>query len=398
MRYVDEFRDAARVNAVAAALRTATTSPWVVMEVCGGQTHAFARFGLDALLPDGVELVHGPGCPVCVTPEATVETARRLALDHGVVLATYADMLRVPGLSGDLLSARAAGGEVRTVNSPLDALALARAAPDREVVFFGVGFETTAPATAVAVLQAERLGVSRFSILASHVRVPPAIDALLRAPDVRVRAFLAAGHVCTVAGTAEYEPLARKHRVPIVVTGFEPLDLLDGLLRAIRQLEAGRAELEVQYTRAVRPDGNPEARAAIAEVFEVGDVPWRGLGVLPEGGFVLRERYAHRDALRRFGPVRLPQVAHDTGCRAADVLRGVMRPDRCPEFGRGCTPASPLGAPMVSSEGACAAYHRFRRGAAERRLGSPHTRPTGGDAAAEEASRDDGRAGADAGR
>jgi hydrogenase expression/formation protein HypD len=363
MRFVDDFRDAARVREAGEALRAAATRPWVVMEVCGGQTHAFARFGLDALLPEGLELVHGPGCPVCVTPEETIEAARLLALRRDVVLATYADMLRVPGLGGDLLSARAEGADVRPVSSPLDALALARAEPDREVVFFGVGFETTAPATASAVLQAERLGVSRFSILASHVRVPPAIDALLRAPDVRVQAFLAAGHVCTITGTAEYAPLAARHRVPIVVTGFEPLDLLDGLLRAVRQLEESRAEVEVQYARAVRPEGNPEARRALDAVFEIGDVPWRGLGVLPGGGFVLRDRYAHRDARRRLGPVRLPVVPATGACRAADVLRGALRPDRCPEFGTRCTPEAPLGAPMVSSEGACAAYHRFRRGA-----------------------------------
>jgi hydrogenase expression/formation protein HypD len=359
VKHVDEYRDPARIERAAATLHASVTRPWVLMEVCGGQTHAFARWSLGELLPPGLELVHGPGCPVCVTPEGIVEVARRIALDDGAILATYGDMLRVPGTSGDLLSARALGADVRVVTSPLEALDLARRHPDREVVFFGVGFETTAPATATAVELADRLGLPRFSVLAAHVRVPPALEAILRSDDVRVQGFLAAGHVCTVEGTAAYEPIARAHRVPIVVTGFEPLDLLEGMQRAVAQLESGRHEVEVQYVRAVRPEGNPHAKRAVDDVFEVADVPWRGFGVLEQGGLVLRPRFERFDARVRFARRSLP-VAAPNGCRAADVLRGVLRPDRCPEFGVRCTPDAPLGAPMVSTEGACAAYHRHR--------------------------------------
>ncbi len=359
MRYVDEFRAPERIERAAAALRRAVTRPWVIMEICGGQTHAFARWGLGELLPAGLELVHGPGCPVCVTPEGIVEIARRIALEDGAVLATYGDMLRVPGTSGDLLAARASGADVRVVTSPLDALALARSMPERELVFFGVGFETTAPATASVVALAERLALPRFSVLAAHVRVPPAIEAILGDDEVRVQGFLAAGHVCTIEGTGEYHPIAAKHRVPLVVTGFEPLDLLEGLLRAVRQLEAGRHEVEIQYGRAVRAEGNPEARRAVDEVFEVVDAPWRGFGTVARGGLALRPAYERYDARVRFARRSLP-IAEPNGCRAAEVLRGTLKPDRCPEFGVRCTPDAPLGAPMVSTEGACSAYHRFR--------------------------------------
>lgn len=360
MRYVDEFRDPGRVRRAADALARAATRPWTVMEVCGGQTHAFARYGLDALLPPGLTLLHGPGCPVCVTPLGVVEAARSVARAPGTVLCTYGDMLRVPGASGDLAGARAEGADVRVVTSPLEAVRLAAALPDREVVFFGVGFETTAPATAQAATLARGLGLRNFGLLASHVRVPPALVHLLSAPDCRIRAFLAAGHVCTVAGTAEYPPIARRFGVPIAVTGFEPLDLVEGLLAVVLQLEAGRAEVENRYERAVRPDGNPAARAVVDEVFAVADVPWRGLGVVPAGGLRLRPAYGELDAAARRG-IAVGEWPEPAGCRAAEVLQGRLAPPACPSFGSVCTPERPLGAPMVSSEGACAAFWRYRR-------------------------------------
>ncbi len=360
MKYVDEHRDPARLRAAVLALHRVTTRPWTIMEICGGQTHAIARWALESRLPPGLTLVHGPGCPVCVTPAEFIEHARRLAIDAGVVLCTFGDMMRVPGTGGDLLAARAEGADVRVVVSPLDAVRLASELPGRTVVFFGVGFETTAPAVAAAVEAADRLGLANFAVLAAHVRVPPAMAMILAAPDNTVQAFLAAGHVCTIEGTAEYPDLVRRFAVPIVVTGFEPLDLLAGLRHAVIQLEAGRAELEIQYDRAVRPEGNPLARAAVARVFEVVDRRWRGLGVVPGGGLQIRPAFARHDAEHRFGPAPVgPEAAGP--CRAADVLRGRLRPVDCPEFGRGCTPERPLGAPMVSSEGACAAYYHYRR-------------------------------------
>ena len=368
MRYVDEFRDPARIREAAAALGRAVTRPWTVMEICGGQTHTIVRYALEDLLPPGISLVHGPGCPVCVTPAETIEAACRLALRPGAIVCSFGDMLRVPGARGDLLAARARGGDVRVVLSPLDAVRLAQAHPGREVVFFAVGFETTAPATAMAADLARRLGLGNFSILAAHVRVPPAMAHILSAPACRVQAFLAAGHVCTVTGTAEYPALAARYRVPIVVTGFEPLDILLGLHAAIEQLERGRAAVENQYRRAVADAGNPQARDMVARVFEVADRPWRGLGVIPGGGLCLREAYAAFDAERRHAaalasepPAASPAAtAEDTACHAAEVLQGRMVPSACPAFGTRCTPEHPLGAPMVSSEGACAAYHRYR--------------------------------------
>lgn len=337
---------------------------YTVMEVCGGQTHALLAHGLDALLAPRVELLHGPGCPVCVTPAHVLDRARALARIPGVALCTFGDMLRVPGRDGDLFGARARGGDVRVVYSPLDALALAEAAPGREVVFLGVGFETTAPTVAAAVRLAARRRIRNFSVLTSHVRVPPALEAILGDEHTRVEGLLAAGHVCTVMGVSEYRPLVERFRVPIVVTGFEPLDLLEGTARAVAQLASGRAELEIQYRRAVRPEGNPAARQVLEEVFEVADVPWRGIGVLPGGGWVLRRSYRDFDAWARLaGGAALPSdpaEAEGEGCQAGRVLRGVLRPDRCPHFGRRCTPATPLGAPMVSAEGACAAYFRYR--------------------------------------
>jgi hydrogenase expression/formation protein HypD len=359
VKYVDEYRDGAEARRYAEALRRAVTRPWTLMEVCGGQTHAIVRFGIDELLPEGVELVHGPGCPVCVTPAAQIDRAVALAGRPGVTLCTFGDMTRVPGTKASLQEAKAAGGDVRTVYSPLDALALARTDPGREVVFFAVGFETTAPAHALAVKQAAAEGVKNFSLLVSHVLVPPAIEAILKAPGNRVQAFLAAGHVCTVMGFEEYLPIAARHRVPIVVTGFEPLDLLQGVLMAVRQLEDGRAEVENQYTRSVRREGNRAAQDLLREVFTVVPRAWRGIGEIPGSGLGLAPAYAAFDAERRF-PLTTAPVPENGDCRAGEVLQGRLRPDACPAFGTRCTPETPLGAPMVSSEGACAAYFKYR--------------------------------------
>ena len=353
-------RDPRAVRGAAEALARVTTRPWTIMEVCGGQTHAIVRFGIDAMLPPGLTLVHGPGCPVCVTPASAIDQAIALSQRQGVILCSFGDMLRVPGDTGSLLQARARGGDVRVVYGPLDAVELARRNPQREVVFFAVGFETTVPATALAVSLAERQGVENFSILHSHVLVPPAMRALLAAPDNRVQGFLAAGHVCTVMGMAAYAPIARAHRVPIVVTGFEPLDILQGLLLCVRQLESGRAEVENQYARAVRPEGNRAAQDLVGQVFQVASQTWRGLGDIADSGLRLRPGFAHRDARTRFGLADTPAPAAPSPCIAGAVLRGVARPTACPEFGRACTPEHPLGAPMVSGEGACAAYHRYR--------------------------------------
>jgi hydrogenase expression/formation protein HypD len=364
VKYVDDFRDPARIRRAAEDLRRATTRPWTVMEVCGGQTHTIARWALQDLLPGPLTIIHGPGCPVCVTPVEMIEAAQAVALRPGTILCSFGDMLRVPGVGGDLLEARAQGADVRVVLSPLDAVRLAEATPGRHVVFFGVGFETTAPATAMAVELARRLDLENFSVLAAHVRVPPAMEALLASPSRRVQGFLAAGHVCTVAGTGEYPAIAARFGVPIVAAGFEPLDILHGLSMLVRQLEEGRCAVENQYGRSVREDGNAAARAMVEAAFEIVDRPFRGLGVVPRGGLRLREAYARWDAERRFDLSLAPSEEAGTGpCRAAEVLQGLLQPTACPEFGRGCTPERPLGAPMVSSEGACAAYFRYRRAA-----------------------------------
>ncbi|HTQ31615.1 MAG TPA: hydrogenase formation protein HypD [Opitutaceae bacterium] len=359
MKFVDEYRAAAAVRSLASAIARATTRPWTLMEICGGQTHAIVKFGLDELLPRGVTLVHGPGCPVCVTPAELIDQAVALALRPGVMLCSFGDMLRVPGTGIDLLTAKARGGDVRIVYSPLDAVLLAKNNPGREVVFFAVGFETTAPANAMAVLRARREGLANFSLLVSHVLVPPAMHAILGSPDNCVQGFLAAGHVCAVMGTAEYGPIARAHRVPIVVTGFEPVDILEGTLRCIRQLEAGRAEVENAYARVVRPAGNEAARAIVEEVFTVVDRNWRGLGPIPQSGWNLGPAFTRYDAVEKFGlSVAAPGTAD--GCISGEIMRGAKKPLQCPAFGTRCTPEHPVGAPMVSSEGACAAYYRYR--------------------------------------
>lgn len=360
MKYIDEYREPVLARRLVEQIRTVVTREWTIMEVCGGQTHTIVRFGLDELLSYCIRLVHGPGCPVCVTPIELIDAAITLAARSDVILCSFGDMLRVPGSANDLLSAKAAGGDVRVVYSPLDALQLARRHPHKQVVFFAVGFETTAPTTAMAVWQAKQQGLRNFSVLAAHVRVPPVMEAILSSPDNQVQGFLAAGHVCTIMGTEEYEPLARRYRVPIVVTGFEPLDLLQGIWLCVRQLETGRAEVENQYTRSARPEGNPSARALMAEVFIPVARRWRGLTTLPHSGLALREPYAEFDAERKF-TVQLPLQEDTPLCQAGRVLRGQIAPPACPAFGSSCTPAHPLGAPMVSSEGACAAYFRFGR-------------------------------------
>ncbi|MBI3962078.1 MAG: hydrogenase formation protein HypD [Deinococcus sp.] len=360
MKFVDEYRDAQLADQYARAVARITTRPWTIMEVCGGQTHTIVRFGIDELLPSNITLVHGPGCPVCVTPVELLDQAVEIASRPGVIFCSFGDMLRVPGTRGDLLSVKARGGDVRIVYSPLDALRLAQKYPEKQVVFFAVGFETTAPATAMAVYQASQQGISNFSLLVSHVLVPPAMEAILASPDNRVQGFLAAGHVCTVMGYTEYEPLAEKYHVPIVVTGFEPVDLLQGVYMCIKQLEEGRAEVENQYARSVRREGNQPAQQLIREIFQIVPRKWRGVGEIPQSGLGLQERYQVFDAEQRFGIAGY--TAEESGeCLGGLILQGVKKPWECAAFGTRCTPEHPLGAMMVSSEGACAAYYRYRR-------------------------------------
>jgi len=360
MKYLDEFRDEKLVHAALNELHRITTRAWTLMEVCGGQTHAIVRFGIDQLLPDGIELVHGPGCPVCVTSLELIDKALAIAARPDVIFCSFGDMLRVPGSYEDLSRVKSRGGDVRIVYSPLDALKLAVENPAKQVVFFAVGFETTAPANAMAVFQAKRQGLRNFSMLVSHVRVPPAITAILRSPTNRVQAFLAAGHVCTVMGYWEYEPLAAQYGAPIVVTGFEPLDIVKGILGAVRQLEAGRAEVENAYERAVTRRGNQPAQQIIAQIFEGTDRQWRGIGLIPDSGWKLRADYRDFDAELRFDVAGI-QVKESEVCISGLVLQGVKKPHECPAFGHECTPAHPLGATMVSSEGACAAYYQYGR-------------------------------------
>jgi len=360
MRYLDEYRSGEAAGRLSEAIHAATTRPWTLMEMCGGQTHTIVKSGLQDLLPSKITLVHGPGCPVCVTPLDIIDKAIELASRPDIIFASFGDMLRVPGSSRDLLSVKATGGNIRIVYSPLDAVSIARQNPQKSVVFFAVGFETTAPANAMAVKQARILGLGNFSILCSHVLVPPAIETILASPRNRVQGFLAAGHVCTVMGYEEYTPLSRRYRVPIVVTGFEPVDILQGILMTIQQLEEGRCEVENQYARSVKKEGNLLARRLLKEVFEVTDRSWRGIGCIPRSGYKLREEFADFDAERVFDIAEI-RTTESAECIAGRVLQGISKPQECPAFGGRCTPERPLGAPMVSSEGACAAYYHYGR-------------------------------------
>lgn len=358
MKYLSEYRDPEMVESYLKEIHAITTRPWSIMEVCGGQTHGLVKNGILNLLPSAINMVHGPGCPVCVTPLHLIDKAVYLAMEKGVILCSYGDMVRVPGSKMSLLEAKAKGADVRILYSPLDCLKLAQEFPDREVVFFAVGFETTAPANALSVVQAKLLGLKNFSILTSHVLVPPAIEAVLNDDSARIDGFLAAGHVCAIMGTEAYGPLVDKYKVPIVVTGFEPVDLLQGILMTVRQLERGEARLENQYSRVVKPEGNPEAVGVIEKVFEVSDREWRGIGNIPDSGYELKPEYQSYDAMIKF-QVDIPKAPEHADCIAGLVLKGIKKPHECPQFGKGCTPSTPFGAPMVSSEGACAAYYHF---------------------------------------
>lgn len=360
MKYLDEFGDPDLARKLLDQIAASTTREWALMEVCGGQTHSIIRHGIDQLLPDGIEMIHGPGCPVCVTPLETIDRALAIARRPDVIFCSFGDMLRVPGSHDDLFTIKSQGGDIRVVYSPMDALTIAQDNPDKEVVFFGIGFETTAPANAMTVVQSKRLGIKNFSLLVSHVLVPPAIAAIMESPTCRVQGFLAAGHVCSVMGTAEYPPLAEKYQIPIVVTGFEPLDVLEGIRKTIVQLEEGRHEVENAYPRAVPAAGNPAAQAVLADVFEVTDRTWRGIGMIPGSGWRLSAKYAEYDAEKRFEVTGI-KTEESKLCRSGEVLQGLIKPQQCAAFGKECTPRNPLGATMVSSEGACAAYYHYRR-------------------------------------
>jgi len=360
MRFLDEYRDAKLAAHYAGKIRSIATKPWTIMEICGGQTHSIVKYGIESLLPEGLTLVHGPGCPVCVTPLEMIDRAIAIAERPEVIFTSFGDMLRVPGSKKDLLTVKANGGSVQIVYSPLDAVRLAREFPEKEVVFFAVGFETTAPANAMAIVEARRLRLNNFSVLCSHVIVPPAVEAILSSPEHSIRGLLAAGHVCTVMGYHEYIPIASRYRIPIVVTGFEPVDILQGIFMTVKQLEEERAEVENQYSRAVRQEGNIPAQELMREVFEITDRTWRGIGEIPRSGLRLRESFSDLDAERRF-PVADIHSQEPAECVAGMVLRGIKRPYECPAFAVRCTPEHPLGAPMVSSEGSCAAYFQYGR-------------------------------------
>lgn len=364
LKYLDEYRDAEAVKKMIDAIARITKRRWTIMEICGGQTHSIIRYGIDELLPENIRLIHGPGCPVCVTPIELIDRAIEIASKPNIIFCSFGDMLRVPGSKKDLLSVKAEGGDVRTVYSPMDALKLARLNKDKEVVFFAVGFETTAPANALAVYMAAKENIKNFSLLVAHVLVPPAIEALLSAPQNQIQGFLAAGHVCTVMGWADYEPIAKKYSVPIVVTGFEPLDIAQGIYMCVRQLESGKFEVQNQYTRSVRREGNLNARAMIEKVFKVVDRKWRGIGEIPKSGWALNEEFQAFDAEKRFGLSGIT-ASESTECIGGLILQGVKKPTECPAFGSRCAPEHPLGAPMVSAEGACAAYYRYRLTAAK---------------------------------
>ncbi|MEO1052623.1 MAG: hydrogenase formation protein HypD [Bacteroidota bacterium] len=358
MKFLSEYRDPELVKDYLEEIKNTVTQPWTIMEVCGGQTHSLVKNGLLNLLPDEITMVHGPGCPVCVTPLNLIDKAVHLALDKGVILCSFGDMLRVPGSEKSLLQAKAEGGDIRILYSPLEAVKIAEENPDKQVVFFAVGFETTAPANALSVLHAHRKGLNNYSILASHVLVPPAISAVMADEDNVIQGFLAAGHVCTIMGIEEYYPIVEEHKIPIVVTGFEPVDLLQGILMVVKQLEAGVHKLENQYSRMVEPEGNPEAIKVIRSVFDIHDREWRGIGNIPESGYEVKPELAQFDANIKFA-VDITAAEESKECIAGDVLRGIKKPHQCPQFGKKCTPSTPLGAPMVSSEGACAAYYHF---------------------------------------
>jgi hydrogenase expression/formation protein HypD len=360
VKYVEEYRDPVAAKQYVKAIARTVTRPWKVMEICGGQTHSIVKYGIDELLPKAITLVHGPGCPVCVTPLELIDKALQIAAQPNVIFCSFGDMLRVPGSAGDLFSVKAAGGDVRIVYSPTDAVQIAVLNPDKEVVFFAVGFETTAPANAMSVFQAKQMGVTNYSVLVSHVLVPPAMEVILGSADNHVQGFLAAGHVCTVMGFEEYEPIAKKYRVPIVVTGFEPIDLLQGIYMCVSQLEEGRHEVENQYARSVRREGNVPAQQLVAKVFRVVHRKWRGIGEIAKSGLGLTAEYADFDAETRFG-VSAYTAEEDSECISGLVMQGAKKPEDCSAYGTRCTPDHPLGAPMVSSEGACAAYYRYRR-------------------------------------
>lgn len=360
MKFLDEYRDHTLAQKLVAEIHRAVTRPWVLMEVCGGQTHSIVKYGIDRLLPEPIEVVHGPGCPVCVTSLEMIDKAHAIASRPEVIFCSFGDMLRVPGSKDDLLVLKSRGADVRVVYTPIDCLKIARANPNKKVVFFAIGFETTAPANAMAVWQAKQQGITNFSILVSHVLVPPSIASILQSPHNRVQGFLGPGHVCTVMGYREYEPIAARFHVPIVITGFEPIDLLQGTLMAVRQLEEGRAEVENQYARVVKPDGNPAARNLINKVFEVCDRKWRGVGSIPKSGYKLRFEFRDYDAERLF-EVKEIDTCEPAACISGLVLKGIKKPHDCPAFGKQCTPDMPLGATMVSAEGACAAYYAYGR-------------------------------------
>ena len=360
MKYLDEFRDPAIAKQILAEIKNTVTQPWVIMEVCGGQTHSIIKNGIDQILPKEIELVHGPGCPVCVTPLEIIDKAMAIASLPNVIFTSFGDMLRVPGSNKDLFQIKSEGGDIRIVYSPLESLKIARNNPDKEVVFFAVGFETTAPGNAMAIHQAEREGITNFSELASHVLVPPAMTALLSSPKNRVQAYLAAGHVCTIMGWQEYEPISKKYKVPIIPTGFEPIDILEGILLAVQQLEEGRYEVTNQYLRAVQRDGNRPAQDIIAKIFEVSNRKWRGIGEIPQSGLKIRNKYSAFDAEKKFSVGDIVTQESDK-CIAGIILQGLKKPHECPAFGKECTPMHPLGATMVSSEGACAAYYKYQR-------------------------------------
>lgn len=358
MKFINEFRDPEKVEKYLEEISKITTRKWNIMEVCGGQTHSLVKNGILQMLPEKVNMIHGPGCPVCVTPVHLIDKAVHLALDKNVILCSFGDMLRVPGSGISLLEAKAKGGDVRILYSPLEAVKLAKDNPDKEVVFFAVGFETTAPANALSVIHALRQNITNYSILTSHVLVPPAIEAVLQDDTAKIDGFLAAGHVCTIMGIHEYEPITEKYKVPVVVTGFEPLDIIQGIYMTVKQLEKGEHKLENQYARVVRPDGNPEALEVIRTVFDTTDREWRGIGSIPDSGYEVKADFSNYDANKKFN-INIEKAEENKDCIAGLVLKGIKKPYDCPQFGKGCNPSKPLGAPMVSSEGACAAYYHF---------------------------------------